>query len=205
MPDSFNNSGGVLGSIAAQRLRDSKVLGVLDTLASGRGSAFVRPPLPRPNGENSMRSPSLSSPMPETLNRQDIDRVVYKPSRGGGGVPNPTLPVERYNPDNGRSMPSERRGMMELPGRPDGFGSPESLRLDPTNFRMDLLNRELMNDDDFYRSLGRWPTQLDKMIMNTRRDWFVRNGVNPTRDELMYAVNQGMLGYRDSQLGGNRL
>lgn len=190
MPDSFNQSGSVLGRIAAEKVRDSKVLDVLSSLSTGKQAYRSVPPLPRPNGSNSPVAPQWGG-------------------SGFRGSENDQLPRDSQLSGVQSVAPSESTGIGTNPNSQIGntYLSPISrpkFNFEPADMRVSLVN-DFKDDNEFYMSTGRMPSQVDKMVLNARRKWMIDRGVNPTKQELLYAVQQGLLGYRDSQIGGNRL
>jgi len=192
MPDSFSNSGSRLAQIAAEKTRDSKVLDVLAGLSTGRAAYSPVPPLPRPNGS---QSPTVSQGK-SVAGSYDKRIGPYDKRHGESSIQD--YPRQNHN--------LTQQWVEGAGGGERGFSefNSASASVVPTDFRSSI-NLDLQSADDFYQTVGRWPTQLDNMIIEARRNWMINRGYNPSKQELMYAVNQGMLGYRDSQLGGNKL
>lgn len=123
-------------------------------------------------------------------------RQVYRPT-----APAPTQPNQDKPPiDTGFQLPPpaalDNESMGASGGQMPQMQNPASINAS--------IDAEFPEEDiNFYTRTGRYPSQIDKMMLAAKRDFFTSKGKLPSPSELMYEVQRGMMQTYDPRIRGS--
>ncbi len=176
-----------LQSVLKDRTRQSGVIDNAAKLGSGRTTSFTRPLANR--GNTSMQDP---------MSLLDVEPT-----------PTPNVPAMPSNPTAAANVAPVREMQSQAPQ--DRSAAAQTMRdMFPSEmgqFRVQNIADEIdanlalpQVEAAFYQKTGRRMSTSDRILMASRTEFFKRMGRVPTKSELIYEAQRGMLSAHDPMM-----